>query len=51
MAEKVKHPPRSENGNHAEAMPQMPFDDALKRILNAPPQPKKAKEQEKAKKK
>lgn len=30
-----------------------PFDDALRRILNAPPQPKKAKpqDQEKAKKK
>lgn len=29
----------------------VPFDDALRRILSAPPQPKKAKEPEKAKKK
>lgn len=32
-------------------IPQMPFDDALRKILSAPPQHKEAKPKKKAKKK
>jgi len=40
-----KQPPKKEHQKEEKEIPQMPFDDALRRILGAPPQHKVSKKQ------